>query len=50
MEIKSTYAWVGPGASYLSLVQAAAAQGLRPTVIPDYLGITLGGKTDEEGV
>eukprot|EP00026_Physarum_polycephalum_P004494 Phypoly_transcript_04515.p1 GENE.Phypoly_transcript_04515~~Phypoly_transcript_04515.p1 ORF type:complete len:550 (+),score=88.89 Phypoly_transcript_04515:275-1924(+) len=43
VQISDGYAWVGPGANWLSLVQAAAAQGLRPPVIPDYLAITLGG-------
>jgi hypothetical protein len=37
------YAWVGAGASWLDFVLAANASGVRPTVIPDYLGITVGG-------
>jgi len=36
-------AWVGAGANWESFVIAAGNQGLRPTVVPDYLGITVGG-------
>eukprot|EP01117_Protostelium_nocturnum_P005791 TRINITY_DN2086_c0_g2_i1.p1 TRINITY_DN2086_c0_g2~~TRINITY_DN2086_c0_g2_i1.p1 ORF type:complete len:561 (+),score=153.24 TRINITY_DN2086_c0_g2_i1:1595-3277(+) len=36
-------AWVGAGANWESFVIATRDQGLRPTVVPDYLGITVGG-------
>jgi len=36
-------AWVGAGANWESFVIATRDQGLRPTVVPDYLGISVGG-------
>eukprot|EP01127_Copromyxa_protea_P012466 TRINITY_DN3263_c0_g1_i1.p1 TRINITY_DN3263_c0_g1~~TRINITY_DN3263_c0_g1_i1.p1 ORF type:complete len:548 (+),score=100.68 TRINITY_DN3263_c0_g1_i1:29-1672(+) len=43
IQVSAETAWVGAGASWLSFVEATASENVRPTVIPDYLGLTMGG-------
>ncbi|KAG2372741.1 hypothetical protein C9374_013193 [Naegleria lovaniensis] len=42
--------WALAGAQWVSVVRAAAAHNLRPLVVPDYLGITLGGSLSIGGI
>eukprot|EP01117_Protostelium_nocturnum_P015300 TRINITY_DN5914_c0_g1_i2.p1 TRINITY_DN5914_c0_g1~~TRINITY_DN5914_c0_g1_i2.p1 ORF type:complete len:558 (-),score=152.78 TRINITY_DN5914_c0_g1_i2:208-1881(-) len=40
---RNSTAWVGAGSKWETLVVASRDAGMRPTVVPDYLAITVGG-------